>query len=223
MFCLVLLVSAMLLCAVFVMMVWKDIPSGSLTRDPSTVFDGQLYIGFLSQIGIFFWAAAASICLFSAQVAFFKSTDSETPKFFLYSGLLSLLLGFDDVFLLHEHFFPFLGIPEHAVYVGYAGCMLLYVFRFHLMILRTEFLLFGAGLFCFALSMAIDWLEPEGIDIFLVEDGAKLIGILSWMAYFWHTCHSYILGYAITHTAVSPVRAAPVPGEKFPCEAKALP
>jgi hypothetical protein len=38
--------------------------------------------------------------------------------------------------------------------------------------------------------MTIDWLQPESIDIYLFEDGAKLIGILSWTTYFLHTGYS---------------------------------
>lgn len=202
---LVLLASAILICAVLALMVWKGMPSGSFTRDPSTVLDGQLYIGFLSQIGIFFWAASASVCLFSAWLCSFGTSSVEAGKFFFYSGLLFLLLGLDDVFLLHEHFFPFLGVPEHVVYFGYEALVLLYLLRFHRFILGSEFVLLGLSLSCFALSVLVDWLEPEWLDIFLVEDGTKLIGIVGWMAYFFLTCYRYILDRGVLRVAAQVV------------------
>lgn len=79
------------------------------------------------------------------------------------------------------------------MYVGYGGAVLCYVFCFHLLISGTEFILLGTALSCFALSVLIDWLEPEWMNIFLVEDGVKLIGILSWMTYFLVTGYRHIL------------------------------
>lgn len=37
----------------------KGIPMEHLTRDPLAVLDAPVCIGFLSQLGIFFWAGAA--------------------------------------------------------------------------------------------------------------------------------------------------------------------
>ena len=45
----------------------KGIPMGEMTRDLSAVAGVSFYSGFLSQLGLFFWAASAAICLFVAK------------------------------------------------------------------------------------------------------------------------------------------------------------
>ena len=63
---LVLAVSAALLGGVLLWASWWEIPVGDLTRDPANILGCSPHIGFLSQLGIFFWSASATICLFSA-------------------------------------------------------------------------------------------------------------------------------------------------------------
>ncbi|HEY4542466.1 MAG TPA: hypothetical protein VIG66_08855 [Noviherbaspirillum sp.] len=175
--------STALLAIVLLLQVWRDIPTEHLTRDPNAIFDVQMYIGFLSQAGIFVWAATAGICLFCARIASARAAI-ELARFALAAGLVTLLLGLDDAFMLHEQFFPFLGIPEKMVYVLYGVCVLAFLLRFRAQILQHDYLLLALALMLFALSVSLDWLQPEGIDIFLVEDGAKMTGILSWSAFF---------------------------------------
>ena len=181
---LILAVSAVLVGVVLLLHFWKGIPIGRLTRDPTSIVGSPLYTGFLSQIGIFFWSASAAICLFSAKVLS-RHPDSLKIKCFLFvSGLLTLVLGLDDVFLLHEKFFPYLGVPEKAVFVIYAVFVLFYLVRFYSIILKTEYILLGMALVFFGVSVTIDLFQPYGIDRYLFEDGAKLVGIVSWLAYF---------------------------------------
>lgn len=166
-------------------------PSEHLTRDPNAIFDMRLYIGFLSQVGIFFWASAAAVCLYSGALLAAQPRRAATRHFLYSAGLLSILLGLDDAFLLHEQFFPYIGIPEKAVYVIYGCLMLYFLYRFREHILRTEYPVLVAGLSLFAVLVLLDVIQPEDIDIFLIEDSAKLVGIMSWMAYFCHAAHSY--------------------------------
>jgi hypothetical protein len=161
------------------------------TRDPSAIFDMPLYIGFLSQVGIFFWASTAAVCLYSGALLAAQPRNASTKHFLYSAGLLSILLGLGDAFLLHEQFFPYIGIPEKAIYVIYGCLMLYFLYRFREHILRTEYLVLAAGLSLFAVSVLLDVIQPEGVDIFLIEDSAKLVGIMSWMAYFCHAAHSY--------------------------------
>lgn len=184
---LVLLGASFFIGVVLLLKAWKGIPTEQLTRDPNAIFDMPLYVGFLSQVGIFIWAATAMVCLYSSRLIPREARNAETRRYLFMSGLLLALLGLDDAFLLHEQFFPFIGIPEKVVYGIYAGIMFYILLRFSRLILKTKYPLLLAGLVCFALSISLDWLQPESIDIFLVEDGAKLVGILSWLAYFSHT------------------------------------
>ncbi len=187
---LILLGSSLLIGIIMLLKAWKGIPTEQLTRDPNAIFDAPLYIGFLSQVGIFIWAAAAMICLYSSQLLPADERHTEERHYFFRAGCLLLLLGLDDAFLLHEQFFPFIGIPENLMYVTYAGLMLSLLLRFSRLIRQTQYPLLLAGLFCFSVSVGLDLLQLENIDNFLVEDSAKLTGILCWLCYFSHTAYS---------------------------------
>jgi hypothetical protein len=181
---LVLVVSTILIGVVLFLHLWRRIPIGSLTRDISVIAGLPVYAGFLSQIGIFFWSASATICFFSVTLLWQYANGYKLKRFLLISGLLTLLLGLDDIFLLHETVFPFVGIPEEVVFGSYAALLLFYLVRFYPLILKTEYVLMVIALFFFGVSVLLDLFPLPGINPFLVEDSAKLIGILSWLAYF---------------------------------------
>lgn len=196
---LILAVSAVLLGVVLLLHFWKGIPIGRLTRDPTTIVGSPLYTGFLSQIGIFFWSASAAVCMFSVKVLS-RHTDSLKIKPFLFaSGLLTLLLGFDDVFLLHEELLPYFGVPQKAVFISYAGFVPFYVVRFYSIVLKTEYVLLVMALLFFGFSVTLDLFEPPDINPYLFEDGAKLVGIVGWLAYFFRAGTS-----AVYHDAAQP-------------------
>src|SRR3972149_2923417 len=65
---LILVVSAILIGAVVFLRLVKGIPTGDLTNDPSEIGGLPAYAGFLSQIGIFFWSASATVCFFCVTV-----------------------------------------------------------------------------------------------------------------------------------------------------------
>lgn len=189
---LILVMSAVLLSTVLFLHHWKSIPIRSLTGDPVSISGDPVYVGFLSQVGIFLWAAAAAICFFSAKVLPQRSDCFRIKRFLVISGALTLLLGLDDVFLLHEHVFPVFGIPEKVVFIFYAGCLIAYLIRQYLIILKTQWILLGMALTCFGTSIALDLWQPAGIDPYLLEDGTKLVGIGSWLVYFYQTAATAI-------------------------------
>ncbi len=192
MIALILIVSAFLIGIIVLLSLLEGIPISKLTQDPTAIVGAPIYTGFLSQIGIFFWSGSAAICMFSAKVIPRDSGNVMVKRFFFVSGLLTLLLGFDDVFLLHEAFFPYIGFPEKALIVSYAGLILLYLALFFSIILKTEYVLLGMSLFFFGISIALDLINPRGIDPFLFEDGAKLVGIVSWLTYFYRSAVSTV-------------------------------
>ncbi len=184
----VLLISTFLLSLVLILHYWQGIPIGDMVRDPTAVAGESIYVGFISQAGIFMWAGAAAVCLLGALVLTPKTEEArETRRFLLVSGLLSLTLGLDDVFLLHEAFFPHIGIPELVVFAAYGIFVAYYLLRFHRMIFRTEFLLLGMALGFFALSVLLDLLDPTFLDPDFWEDGSKVVGIVAWLAYYFRT------------------------------------
>lgn len=221
--------AGLLLGLLFVLKAWRGMPTEQLTRDPNALFDAPLYVGFLSQAGIFFWAAAAALCFFTALLIARDDLQKEERYFLVSSGLLTLMLGLDDVFLLHEQFFPFIGIPENVVYAVYGGITLLLLIRFHSLILHTQFPLLAAALALFGISMSLDCLQLEGLDIFLFEDGAKLVGILCWLAYFSHATYDMVFScFSVRHSlphnkskAVASYRTRGMTASPMAMEAKA--
>ncbi|MEM8641161.1 MAG: hypothetical protein AAGG51_20450 [Cyanobacteria bacterium P01_G01_bin.54] len=171
----------------------QDVSIGKLTRDLSTIAKVPLYIGFLSQIGIFFWSAAIAICIYTAKLISRRPNTRIIRRFFFASGLLTLLLSLDDAFMLHESFFPSVGIPEKLVFVSYAGLVFLYLARFYSTILKTEYIFLGIALLFFGLSISCDYFKPRWEDLsllkdgYLLEDGAKFIGIVSWLTYLYRS------------------------------------
>jgi hypothetical protein len=196
---LILAVSAVLIGAGLLLHFWVGIPISELTRDPTAIVGEPLYTGYLSQIGIFFWSASAAVCMFSATVLSRSLDNLKIKHFLLVSGMLTLVLGLDDLFLLHEVFFPYFGIPENAILVSYAGFVLFYLVRFFSIILKTEYILLGMALVFFGVSVTLDLFKLHSIDPYLFEDGAKLVGILGWLAYFFRTGIS-----AVSHNAAQP-------------------
>jgi preprotein translocase subunit SecG len=183
----ILAISAVLVSLVLFLHFGKGIPIGNLTRDPTAILGSPFYTGFLSQIGIFFWSASATVCLFSAKVLSNEPESFKIRRFLFVSGLLTLILGLDDAFLLHEEAFPRLGIPEKIVFASYAGFVLFYLARFYSIIVKTEYILLGMALIFFGGSIALDVLNLPGSNSFLIEDDLKLVGIVSWLSYFFRT------------------------------------
>jgi hypothetical protein len=190
---LVLIVSAVLLGIALLLHFLRGVPLEKLMRDPIAITRVPPYIGFISQISIFFWSASAAFCLFSAKALPRYLDNFKIKRFLLVSGLLTLVLGLDDLFLLHEKILPDLGIPEKAVLVSYAGFVLFYLARFYAILLETEYILLGIALVLFGASIILDLSAPHGIALYLFfEEGAKLVGIMSWMVYFFRTGTSAI-------------------------------
>ena len=168
----------------------KHIPLDYLTNDPVVVADLPVYIGVLSQFGIFLWAATAAICLFCSLLI----KNKVHKAFMIVSSLISALLGFDDVFMLHESVFPSLGIHQKVVFLSYALIVLIYGLKFMKILLRTDYLLLGFAIFWFGISLLVDNFLYESSPYItkLLEDGAKFIGITSWLFYYTRTCRQML-------------------------------
>ena len=177
-------VSAFLIGVVVALHLWKDIPVGDLTRDPIILGKLPVHIGFLSQIGLFIWSASATLCLFSFAILARHEKHRKFRQFLLVSGLLTMLLALDDAFLMHEFVLPSIGIPQNFVLGSYVVFVLLYLLRFKQVILETEYVLLAMALFFFAVSVILDVLHSPGIHPYFFEDSAKLVGLVSWLAYF---------------------------------------
>jgi len=80
-------------------------PIWKLAKDPSEVIGFPPYIGMLSNWSVILWVVAATICLFSAVLLKQQKASNSTFLFIAVSGGLSLLLGIDDLYLLHDQLF----------------------------------------------------------------------------------------------------------------------
>lgn len=168
---------------------WKyNIPFEMVTRDPARIAKFNPFTGVLSNIGILFWCSTAAICFFASAIHS-KKGDEKVATYLLFSGLLSSLLLLDDLFMFHEYIFPkYLHIPEKIVYVGYLALVSMYLLKFRSMILQNEYLILVFAFGFFGLSIFCDgFLPQEGIE-FLVEDGLKIFGIVTWFIFYTRTC-----------------------------------
>jgi hypothetical protein len=161
-----------------------------LSRDASEVVGFHFYVGAVSQLGILILGAAAAISLFAACVPGSGEDAPERRRFLLASAAVTGWLVLDDLLTLHEIVIPSaLGLRQRYVLLIYAAGMAAFLFRFRRAIFRTEFAVLIASLASFGLSCATDALPtrfPERIHHHL-EDGAKLLGITLWTAYYART------------------------------------
>ena len=176
------------------------IPISKFTADPAAIAGINPFIGVVSNIGILFWCASASICFFSFALLQKTRIRGNFSAFFLFSGFITSILLLDDLFLFHEEGLNSLGIifpnlpfiSEKVIYFSYIMIVLLYFIRFRKIIIKTDFaLLFLAFLF-FGGSIIIDLFQIAVFDIFLFEDGFKLFGIVSWLGYFVIVCFQVV-------------------------------
>jgi len=169
--------------------IFRNVPIEVLTNDVAVVGKLPVYAGALSQTGIFLWSATIGICLYSTQFII----DREQKRFIIISALITCFLAIDDAFMLHEIVLPRLGMHQVLVILSYGVIMLWYIFRFHKLILKTDFLLFVFALGWFAVSLFIDNFMYDFSPYIskLVEDIAKLIGIISWLVFFTRVCKAF--------------------------------
>ena len=113
-------------------------------------------------------------------------------RFFLASGLFTLLLLLDDAFMLHERVLPVeLGIRERYVKIAYLVIAAVFFTSFFKILIGNGFVLLAAAGACFSAGFLFDsWKVTTALGIaqsdpvlYLYEDGAKFLGIALWLAY----------------------------------------
>lgn len=191
--CAIILLSAIVFAAVSV---YFNNFSSCLFRDLFLLARVPVYFGLFSNLGVFCWCVAATVSLFTAAVALPLSESKKLAKFLLCSGLLTLWLAIDDFFMLHEYLIPIrLGIAEEAIFVVYGAVTALYFLKFQKIFLRTNLTFFVIALIFLGASLGIDkfldqlpFLSAAVVEQeYLIEDGLKLLGIITWLFYFVET------------------------------------
>ncbi len=164
-----------------------------ITRDPAAIASHPPYFGALSNIGILLWSASAAVCYLSGiLLKIVQPEQLQVRTFFYVFAIFSTLLCLDDTFLLHEEVLPnqllVVRIPEKAVVAIYGLALLGVLVYFRQLLQRNQPWLFGFIFSLFAISVGFDQLPSLGLlskDMtVLIEDGAKLLAIFLWLAYF---------------------------------------
>ena len=155
-----------------------DRPLGDFTMDPVTALEGPAYIGFVSSVGAVGWSLGCGACLIGAL-----TLEGRARLAFLCGGALTAILLADDLFLIHEAYIEFIGLPPEAAPLGYAALAIAYIVVFREFLRGHGVWLLLLAWALFAVSAAVDASLEEDAP-FIVEDGAKLFGIATWSGFF---------------------------------------
>jgi hypothetical protein len=167
------------------------------TRDMAVLTKVPPYVSFVSTMAMLYWCATCAISAFAAIVT--QNCSARERGFLIASSALTFWLLVDDVFLFHDHISAeYLNIPESGVYGFYVFITCAYLLNFRRTILDSGVAwILGASLGFFAVSAGIDQLFEDllrgqiGHWEFLIEDGAKLIGLTFWLSF--HALMAYTL------------------------------
>jgi hypothetical protein len=168
--------------------VHRGISYGDLTRDPNAIHNSPKYIGLLSQTGMIFWFGTAGILLFGASCTLQNYQRKKVFFFLINAFLLTLLLGVDDLFMLHEEL-GHRGIREEYFYIFYAIWLFATIVFYRGIIKTTLYPLILVYGTVFGCSIVIDKLTENTP---LIEDMLKFIGILNWSSYWTSTAFSLV-------------------------------
>lgn len=168
-----------------------DIPIATFTRDPAVIGNINPLAGIASHLGILVLTASGAICVFSWAILQSNRSTKKFSLFLLGLGSFSLLLGLDDLFMLHESIYPRLfRVSENVILLIYGMLVIGGIVKSWRTILQTDYSIFLVALIFFALSLLVDAF-PEAIETIigqwriLLEDGFKLLGIIGWFGYSW--------------------------------------
>ena len=170
-------------------------------NDPASITGTPFYYGFISNLGVLLWTAAAAICLFSSFLL--PASNRKERTFLCVSGIFTVFLLLDDLLMLHEAVFPNYLHISGAVYAFFYFLLLgTYLVFFTKTILKTDFILLAMALFLFVISIGFDLTHDRGLMKFtgemFLEDGSKFIGITVWLAYFARTSCQCVLRSSAT-------------------------
>ena len=191
--------------AVFAASFKSDIPVAYFLRDAAGTLQVPSYIGLVSNLGALLWCACTAVCFFGSMLLRKTGADKEWSSFFLAAGLVTTVLLIDDLFMLHENVSQiYWRFGEKTVFALYGGMFLLFLVRFGKKIASTDFLVFVLACGLLGMSVLFDQMnEPFGDNVpamsLLLEDGAKLLGILTWLLYFTRTGLAQLLPALTSH------------------------
>jgi hypothetical protein len=164
-------VTVMLMVGLHVLARWTDHPVETFTKDPSTLAGLPWYTGAVGLGTGVLWFVGGALCL-----ALPPSDRSQQTRRIKLLGLLMLVLGAEDVFILHEALTA-LSIPSWIYYAAYLILGLAMAWQFRARPYDAVTAVFIAGGVLLAVSLVWDLLADEQL---IIEDGAKLLGVVLW-------------------------------------------
>jgi hypothetical protein len=162
--------------------------------------------GLLNQLGVLLFCSAGVVCLFTVRILVRHQARLTLTGFLAGAGLLSLLLGLDDVFMVHETVHKRIGgVTAKLFTVAYASALLALLWSNRREILQsTEWRVLLVSLACFGLSEVIANLrvlnqcrlhwrvwDPSPART-LCEEGLKWFGVVLWFAYLLDTAANHM-------------------------------
>lgn len=180
-----------------------DIPLSDLLRDPSAALDGPWYVGVFSTTGIALWAVAGALCLLTLSA----DPPQEARSLLIAGAVVSLMLGADDGFLLHETVKNEIGVPS-PVTIGLYGVVAIVLFRsaWRYLLSRPELVVFVTAVALLGISAVLDFAGEGGLPTpplsAIIEDVAKFMGIATWTAFFAWVCANLIRERAAVTNAI---------------------
>ena len=175
-----------------------QVPIKKLTSDPTLIANIPPLYGVLSNLGIVLWCGAIFSSALAAMVL--RSIGKkQLYLFLLYSSLLSTYLMLDDLFQFHENLSGLIGLNQKVIYVLLATAVITYLIYFRKTLFQTNIILLVIAIAFLSLSVLADTIVYKiygsqlGDWLYLIEDGAKWLGIVFWCYYFIHTSFQFIM------------------------------
>lgn len=178
-----------------------------LMADPYALTNSSPFFGFISNLGVLILCSTSSICLFTASVVRKNNNGAKSDYYYflVFSGMVALVLTLDDWLAIHEEvpysilslFIEFKrtkarqNFLEFLTFAVYGMAILLYLYRFRKIFLQKEYLILLFAFVFFALSLIFDFL-PIWQDYYVPEEGCKLLGIVTFSAFYIRACQQRI-------------------------------
>lgn len=147
------------------------------------------YIGLLANVSEILWCVAAVTCWLTYALLRRLDGAIRMEAYLLYSAILLSVFLVDDIFRLTLILALWAGIPKTVMFGLYGSAAATYGIYFRQELARTPYalLLGSTGLLIISALAEVAQLPGKGTPI-LLEDGAKLLGILNICLYFYKVC-----------------------------------
>ncbi|QPC82007.1 hypothetical protein G4Y79_20305 [Phototrophicus methaneseepsis] len=196
----------------------RSVPVSMLINDTTYEGGVPFYTGFISNLGILIWMSAAAICYFTYLLLRSYPDHPARQFLLASSLLSFYLTVDDLFLLHDDVFLNYVGVSEPVVFTLYIVLVGIYFLSFRHLLRRSEYVLMLLAAIFFFISLAVDNLHEllpgvytalgdatgnpivvvDGVQKaatgtmsnirYLLEDGAKFLGIVAWSLFFVRYC-----------------------------------